>query len=238
MLYPISFIPFSFSHLSSLYHHTILTLPRRTNEPFYDSLVRLQSTIKSLRFHTNAMSIPTNSQKNQERGLALQKYLLLHSQHDALQKHLTQITTSMPPTPTASPSRSPDRFRYGSLSSSPNTDDGYLSSSPPSAIRNHRRSGSMQVPRPRLRTRRSSLPTVIDESILGEIAEEEMKLKSVNQQIKSTLTNLLNCESVRGNQRYRMWVQTRLMDAEKELKDCKSRSCERRRSEDIGGMMC
>jgi len=45
-----------------------------------------------------------------------------------------------------------------------------------------------------------------------------MKLKNVNQQIKSTLTDLLNCESVRRDQRYRMWVQTRLMDAEKELK--------------------
>jgi len=184
------------------------------------------------------MSISTNSQKNQERGLALQKYLLLHSQHEALQKHLRRITTSMPPTPTTSPSRSPDRFRYGSLSSSPATDDGYLSSSsPPSTTRSHHRSSSMQVHRPRLRPRRSSLPTVINESILGEIAQEEMKLKSVNQQIKSTLTDLLNCDSVRGDQRYRMWIQTRLMEAEKELKGYKSRSCERRRSEDIGGMM-
>lgn len=85
--------------------------------------------------------------------------------------------------------------------------------------------------------RRSSLPTVIDESIIGEIEEDEMKLKDVNQQIKSTLTDLLNCESVRGDRRYRMWVQTRLMDAEKELKEGKSKSCERRRSEDLSGMM-
>ena len=91
--------------------------------------------------------------------------------------------------------------------------------------------------RPQIRTRRSSLPTVIDESILGEIEEDEMKLKSVNQQIKSTLTDLLNCESVKGDRRYRAWVMTRLMDAEKELKTSRSRSCERRRSEDISGMM-
>jgi len=185
------------------------------------------------------MSITTSpNQKDPERGFALQKYLLLHSQHDALQKHLSQITSSIPTAATNSPSRSPDRLRYGSLSSSPTSDDSYMSSSPPTVMRNHRRSGSIQHQRPMIRTRRSSLPAVIDQSIIGEIVEDEMKLKSVNQQIKSTLTELLNCESVRGDRRYRMWVQTRLMDAEKELKGSRSRSCDRRRmSEDMGGMM-
>jgi len=79
-----------------------------------------------------------------------------------------------------------------------------------------------------MRTRRSSLPTIIDESMIGEIEQDEAKLKNVNQQIKSTLTELLNCESVRGDRRYRMWVQTRLMDAERELKRDRTRSCERR----------
>jgi len=181
------------------------------------------------------MSSPIN--KDPERGFALQKYLLLHSQHDALQKHLDQITPSLPiAASTSSSSRSPDPLRYGSLSSSPDTES-YLSSSPPTAMRHHHRTGSMQHPRPPIRTRRSSLPTVIDESIIGEIEEDEMKLKDVNQQIKSTLTELLNCEGVRGDRRYRMWVQTRLMDAEKELKGRRSRSCERRRSDDRGGMV-
>jgi len=67
----------------------------------------------------------------------------------------------------------------------------------------------------------------------GEIEQDEIKLKMVNQQIKSTLTELLNCESVRGDRRYRMWVQTRLMDAERELKRERTRSCERRVS--LGG---
>jgi hypothetical protein len=89
-----------------------------------------------------------------------------------------------------------------------------------------------------MRTRRSSLPTVIDESILGEIEQDETKLKDVNQQIKSTLTELLNCESVRGDRRYRMWIQTRLMDAEKELKKNRNKSrSDQRRSEDASGMM-
>jgi len=226
--------PSSLSHQSQ--KHTLT----RENPPkqFHDSILTLLKTNSpsaSLTLHTNTMSISTSPHRNEERGLALQKYLLLHSQHDALQKHLAQITTSMPPTPTTSPSRSPDRLRYGSFCSSPSTDDDYLSSSPPT--QNHRRSGSMQVQRPTIRTRRSSLPAVIDETIIGKIAEDEMQLKNVNQQIKSTLTDLLNCESVRRDPRYRMWVQTRLMDTEKELKGCKSRSCDRRRSEDSGALL-
>jgi len=185
------------------------------------------------------MMNPMNpTQKSPERAFALQKYLLLHSQHDALQKHLSQICTGIP---TAS-SKSPDRYRYSSLSSSPGSsseDSGLSASSPPRVVRNHHRSGSIpsrQV-RPPMTKRRSSLPTVIDESLIDEIEEDEMKLKDVNLQIKGTLTDLLNCESVRSDNRYRAWVQTRLMDAERELKVSRTRSCERRRSEDISGMM-
>jgi hypothetical protein len=175
----------------------------------------------------------SSTQKSPERGFALQKYLLLHSQHDALQKHLNQITNSFPTT-----SQSPDRTRHASLSSSPGSSDkAMFLSSPAWETRNHRRGGNIRSSRrPALKQRRSSLPTVIDESILGEIEQDEMKLKEVNQNIKSTLTELLNCESVRGDRRYRMWIQTRLMDAEKELKQDRSKSCDRR-SEDASGMM-
>lgn len=83
--------------------------------------------------------------------------------------------------------------------------------------------------------RRSSLPAIIDENILGELEEEEGKLKNVNEQIKCTLTDLLNCESVRNDRQYRMWVQTRLMNTEKELKGDRAKSCDRRRREsDVG----
>lgn len=179
------------------------------------------------------------SQKSPERAFALQKYLLLHSQHDALQKHLTGIS-AISPTSSTSPTRSPSRTRFGSLSSSPEANNApFLVSNPTNIIPHHRRSDSMPRyhQRPQFRTRRSSLPTVFDESILGEIEEDENKLKDVNLQIKSTLTELLNCESVRSDRKYRMWVQSRLMDAEKELKVSRTRSCERRRSEDMGGMM-
>jgi hypothetical protein len=66
--------------------------------------------------------------------------------------------------------------------------------------------------------RRLSLPTVIDESILVAIEEDEDKLLNVNLQIKMALTELLNCGSVRSDKRYRAWVQLRLMGAERKLK--------------------
>jgi hypothetical protein len=178
------------------------------------------------------------TQKSPERAFALQKYLLLHSQHDALQKHLNQISSSIPTTATTSQSRSPDRYRHASLSSSPGSDDS-MPHPPPRVANNHHRTGSIprSRPRPVLRMRRSSLPTVIDESILGEIEQDKVKLKDVNQQIKTTLTELLNCESVRGDKRYRMWIQTRLMDAEKELKNTRSKNCDQMRREDASGLM-
>jgi len=63
---------------------------------------------------------------------------------------------------------------------------------------------------------------------------DENKLQNVNEQIKCTLTDLLNCKGVRGDGRYRMWVQTRLMGAEKELTGSRSRTC-KRRMEDVPG---
>ena len=42
---------------------------------------------------------------------------------------------------------------------------------------------------------------------------------NVNQQIKATLTELLNCEGVKQDRWYCVWVQMRLMDAERELKE-------------------
>jgi hypothetical protein len=54
---------------------------------------------------------------------------------------------------------------------------------------------------------------------LEDLLKEERRLMDVNQQIKATLTELLNCEGVKHDQRYRVWVQRRLMDAERELKE-------------------
>lgn len=63
------------------------------------------------------------------------------------------------------------------------------------------------------------------EPALAEVAVEEAKLCDVNEGMKRALTELLNCETVRGDQAFRTWVQHRLMDTEREL-----RSGRRRRS--------
>ncbi|KAG9249057.1 hypothetical protein BJ878DRAFT_485880, partial [Calycina marina] len=184
---------------------------------------------------TQTLDMPTSMlpvQKEPERGLALQKYLLLHSQHDALQKHLSKIS---PAVQILGPY--PDSVRHASLSSSPESDGGYLSSSPPEVVRHHCCAGNnLPCQRPVIKKRRSSLPATIDDSLICEMQEDEQKLKNVNQQIKTTLTELLNCQSVRTDDQYRKWVQTKLMDTELELKGTRSRSCGRRRaSEDMGG---
>jgi len=47
---------------------------------------------------------------------------------------------------------------------------------------------------------------------------ENDQLRVVNQQLKATLTELLNSDSVKHDSNLRMWVQGRLMEAEMELK--------------------
>jgi len=47
---------------------------------------------------------------------------------------------------------------------------------------------------------------------------ESHKLYEINQQIKATLTELLNTDSVKQDDKFRVWVQGRLMDAELEMR--------------------
>lgn len=121
-----------------------------------------------------------------QRAFNLQKYLLLHSQHNALHTHLATLLAT-PSAPT-----------------SPTGDDSTLPSVPSST-----------------RRRGSSLPPsyFAPHAESDEVLEEERKLTNVNQQIKATLTELLNCDSVRQDRLYSVWVQSRLMDAERELKE-------------------
>jgi hypothetical protein len=67
---------------------------------------------------------------------------------------------------------------------------------------------------------------VLEESLIGEVAAGEQKLSDVNEGIKRALTELLNCETVRQDTTIRTWVQSRLMETEKELR----RGRRRRRS--------
>ena len=77
-----------------------------------------------------------------------------------------------------------------------------------------------------------TIPEEVEESDeADDIEEEENKLYDINKQIKLTLTDLLNCDSTRTDSKFRGWVQTRLMDAEMELR----RHRKRRVSSDRGG---
>jgi len=143
--------------------------------------------------------------------LALQKYLLLHEQHESLRQHLdeirpprqTSLCTPVSPSPPTSPTRrshSPDEPRRQSAPHSfalPARKGSY-----PGAAASH-------VAR---------VPT-------AEVAVEEAKLCDVNEGMKRALTELLNCDTVRADRALRNWVQCRLMDTEREL-----RSGRRRRS--------
>lgn len=55
------------------------------------------------------------------------------------------------------------------------------------------------------------------------LSNDEMKLADICSKIKTTLTDLLNCDGVRGDSRMRNWVATRLMDVEHDLKESKRR---------------
>jgi hypothetical protein len=52
---------------------------------------------------------------------------------------------------------------------------------------------------------------------------DEVKLADLSSRIKTTLTDLLNCDAVKNDNRMRSWVATRLMDVEHELKEQKRR---------------
>jgi len=52
----------------------------------------------------------------------------------------------------------------------------------------------------------------------GPVNPDDAKLCEINHQIKATLTELLNTDSVKHDDKFRLWVQGRLMDAEQELR--------------------
>ncbi|KAI2465397.1 hypothetical protein F4781DRAFT_435431 [Annulohypoxylon bovei var. microspora] len=146
-------------------------------------------------------------------GFAMQKYLLLQNQHEELRQHMHDLCPTYTTSSTAvtSPSVSPTRSFTGSP---------MMFS--PSPSRNHRRSSMRSSG---YRCSQTQLEPVLDESLIEEMAAGEQKLFDVNEGIKRALTELLNCETIRKDQEMRTWVQTRLMDTEREL-----RSGRRRRS--------
>ncbi|KAH8671671.1 hypothetical protein BX600DRAFT_434769 [Xylariales sp. PMI_506] len=146
---------------------------------------------------------------------AMQKYLLLQSQHEQLRQHMHDLCPTYScgaSTVVTSPSVSPTRS-FGGFSplSSKNT-----SPSPPR--NHHRRSSGGHRSSARRSPAAAILEPVLDEELVGEMAADEQKLCDVNEGIKRALTELLNSEAVRTDRNMRTWVQTRLMEAERELR--------------------
>ncbi|KAH7119289.1 hypothetical protein EDB81DRAFT_815805 [Dactylonectria macrodidyma] len=145
----------------------------------------------------------------------LEKYMLLQEQHAELSNHLQQIR--------------PRKQSTSSISTRSSSPSSYKSPSP----KLHSRSSERQPSRAkapcsgRNESHRDAdtLDTIVNEEALCEISAEEQRLFNVNESIKRTLTELLNCETIRGDNSIRMWAQVRLMETEKEL-----RSGRRRRS--------
>ncbi|KAK2590366.1 hypothetical protein QQS21_011959 [Conoideocrella luteorostrata] len=151
--------------------------------------------------------------KTHNYNFALQKYMLLQEQHEELSGHLEQIR--------------PRKASVTNISTRSSSTSSASSTSP----RRHSRSGERKNNRTRARcsgwdaVAADPLDTILDEETLYEISAEEQRLFDVNESIKRALTELLNCDTVRGDKSMRMWAQVRLMETEKEL-----RSGRRRRS--------
>jgi hypothetical protein len=181
---------------------------------------------------------PAQGLHHHNRDLALQKYILLQEQHEGLRSHLNELLS--PLSPTSTDPYSPNRTQHGaihhiypatatttpsasptrsSFSSSSGQSSPYASrSSSSSRTRQHRRRSLPPTSPTTNGAPACSLETLLDETTLIQVAAEEAQLSDVNESIKRTLTELLNCETVRRDGPFRTWVQCRLMDAEKELR--------------------
>ncbi|KAK8067496.1 hypothetical protein PG996_006608 [Apiospora saccharicola] len=155
----------------------------------------------------------------------MQKYLLLQNQHDELQQHMHELcplyTTSS--TAVTSPSSSPTRMlnprsSNSSISSQSSNGSSVASLSPPRSRQHRRRSSIPPASNGNVCGVYSQLAPVLDEEVMHEMAADEQMLCDVNEGIKRALTELLNCDKVRQDRAMRSWVQTRLMDTERELR--------------------
>ncbi|KAI0804186.1 hypothetical protein GGR55DRAFT_319709 [Xylaria sp. FL0064] len=151
---------------------------------------------------------------------AVQEYLLLQDQHEELCQRLHQLSPSLPLSWTTTTTTAPSISLASTAITSPL---GSPSRSPLGASSLTSYSGQRMTPptwMPSLvsdsRVHEGQLEQ--DEWLLGEVAAGEQKLFNVNEGMKRALTELLNCEAVRQDRAMRTWVQTRLLETEKELR--------------------
>ncbi|KAI0871517.1 hypothetical protein GGS24DRAFT_503724 [Hypoxylon argillaceum] len=150
----------------------------------------------------------------QNLDFAMQEYLLLQDQHEELCQRLHELSplsssssSSLSATTKTSPSSlAPTTATSPSISSTRSVRDG------PAPSRDQRTTSHTY------RARTNQREAVRNESLVGEVAAGERKLFDVNEGMKRALTELLNCEVVRQDRAMRTWVQTRLLETEKELR--------------------
>jgi hypothetical protein len=138
----------------------------------------------------------------------MQKYMLLSAQKEALQRRLAMEIPCNAPMAASSP-------EFQSLSSSPTSPFKFSSPDP---------AATEPVP---VASRASATPRNSMDDIH---TEESHKLAEINQQIVATLTELMNTDCVRSDDKQRAWIQERLMEAEHQI-----RRERRRHSSNAGG---
>ncbi|KAH5734225.1 hypothetical protein HBI17_203460 [Parastagonospora nodorum] len=128
------------------------------------------------------------------RNESMQKYLLLTAQKEALQRRVAlQLPFGTP--------REPSSPEFQSLSSSPDWSPKYTTPYP---------AATEPLPTTTVRSSRSSMDDMH--------MDESHKLAEINQQIIATLTELLNTESIRSDEKSRAWIQEKLMEAEHQIR--------------------
>lgn len=132
----------------------------------------------------------------------MQKYMLLSSQEEAIRRRISLQVPIAAPMTASTP-------ELQSLSSSPTEhrsvwSPGYSSTYPMPTVPIATQPGTAH--------RHSIVDT-----------EDVDKLSELNQEIKATLTELLNTESVRSDEKSRVWIQSRLMAAEHQIRNQRRR---------------
>jgi beta-lactamase class D len=128
----------------------------------------------------------------------MSKYMILSSQQEVIRRRLSLQLPSSPPMPVSS--------ELNSLASSPTSRSVSLYNwSPESEYHT-----THPVPTEPDMAHRHSIDDVH--------SEDTHKLCEINQQIKATLTDLLNTDSARSDEKYRAWIQERLMDTEQQIR--------------------
>lgn len=178
-----------------------------------------------------------DSMPRHNRDLTLRRYLFLQEEHESIRQHLDTLssatassagsaatTRTTNTTATTSPSASPTRAAHAHGLGHKRIDSAARRATMPLC----------DAPRPRIHRRRArgsaeeeeEEGAVMDPTTLAEVASEEARLFAINEGIKRSLTELLNCETVRVDQAFRQWIMARLLEVERELRvGRRRRSC-------------